>query len=216
MSGQRSFVSVDRWNSMNSRGLVRTFLDICGKFVFSSLPEWNLLQSPHLPPDVWLLSGPGGGRRAHPPATRGDGDWPGSVTERESLKISKSTPTLSSQSPFSYLPYPLPPPFDQFFFSFFVFLLFQVGDKRVSRHHGLLENLNGRLRLKPARPDIHTNIPHISNVNSRVLQTQGFESAVWRWNFFYQLWCSRLPEPKSLFLLFFRLPATFDLGGHWH
>lgn len=27
----------------------------------------------------------------------------------------------------------------------------QVSDKRVSRHHGLLENLNGRLRLKPVR-----------------------------------------------------------------
>lgn len=50
------------------------------------------------------------------------------------------------------------------FAAVFVFLLLQVGDKRVSRHHGLLENLNGRLRLKPARPDILTNIPHISNV----------------------------------------------------
>lgn len=48
----------------------------------------------------------------------------------------------------------------------------------MSRHHGLLENLNGRLRLKPACPDSHTNIPHISNVKrnlmySRVLHIKG-------------------------------------------
>lgn len=27
----------------------------------------------------------------------------------------------------------------------------QVSDKRVSRHHGLLQNLNGQLSLKPVR-----------------------------------------------------------------
>jgi len=30
--------------------------------------------------------------------------------------------------------------------------LSQVSDKRVSRLHGLLENLDGQLRLKPVRP----------------------------------------------------------------